>query len=146
MALPQRKFRELVFQILYSWDFLVSDESDMIPLFMEHFQVPKRTVSLACSRAKEVRTHEKEADEKIQESSTSYDLKRISKVELNILRLGIYEIFFDPEIPAKVALSESIRLCRKFGTPESAQFVNALLDHLYQKDIASRDTEKLVLN
>jgi N utilization substance protein B len=61
------------------------------------------------------------------------------------LRLGIFEIFFDSEIPAKVAIAEAIRLCRKFGTPESSQFVNAILDGVYKKHAALVSEEPVLV-
>jgi N utilization substance protein B len=70
-------------------------------------------------------------DEKITSLSPDYSFARISRVEKTILRLGVYEILFDDLIPPLVAISEAIRLTRKFGTPESARFVNAILDRVY---------------
>ncbi len=69
-------------------------------------------------------------DAKIAAASQEYALDRISKVERNVLRLGVFEL--QSELPPKVALSEAIRLCRKFGSPEGADFVNAVLDQIYK--------------
>ena len=62
-----------------------------------------------------------------------YDIDRIHSVERNVLRLGIYELFFDPEIPPKVAIAEAIRMSKKFGTPESVSYVNAIMDNIYKR-------------
>ena len=70
---------------------------------------------------------------KLAPCSLNYDFDRIQTVTKNILRLAVFELFFDPSIPPKVAIAEAIRLSRKFSTPESAAFVNALLDHLYRQ-------------
>lgn len=66
----------------------------------------------------------------ITEHSTSYEFERIPRIERNVLRLGVYEIMYDSDIPPKVAIAEAIRLTRKFATPESATFVNAILDSI----------------
>ena len=71
-------------------------------------------------------------DEQIGKASIEYAFDRIQVVERNILRLGLYEILFDDEVPPKVAISEAIRLARKFGTPEAASFINAILDNIYK--------------
>ena len=71
----------------------------------------------------------------ISETSLSYDLDRIHSVERNVLRLGIYELFYETEIPPKVAIAESIRLSKKFGTPESVSYVNAIIDNLYKRKL-----------
>jgi N utilization substance protein B len=128
MPLPVQKFREMVFQMLYSYDFSPSDESDVIQLFMHELKVTKKSVNEASRKVKAVLDRKNEIDEMIRPISTEYQFERISSVEKNILRLGIYELCFEKAIPAKVAISEAIRLCRKFGTPESAHFVNAILD------------------
>ncbi len=137
MALPPQKFREIVFQILYSHGFdpgpIAEQEEEMIPFMMNELKVTKRTMVEAHTLMKAVLEKQGEIDEEIKTASTEYSIERISRVELTILRLGLYEALFDSLVPPKVALSESIRLCRKFGTPESADFVNAILDGIYKK-------------
>ena len=73
-----------------------------------------------------------EIDAVIAKTSQSYAFERIQSVERNILRLAVYELLYDPEMPPKVALAEAVRLTRKFGSPEAAAFVNALLDGIYK--------------
>lgn len=133
MTLSQQKFREIVFQLLYSQDVASPDENLMIDLMMAELAVSKRNVRLAQEKVNKIKEHLAEIDSTIASVSTSYDFNRIQVVIKNILRLGVFELLFDDQIPPKVAIAEAIRLSRKFSTPESAFFVNALLDHLYQK-------------
>ena len=72
-------------------------------------------------------------DEQISAAATEYSFERISRVERTILRLAVFELLHDSTIPPKVAIAEAVRLCRKFGTPESSQFVNAVLDTILKK-------------
>lgn len=132
MALSQQKFREIVLQLLYSQELGKPDETLMIELMMGELAVSKKNVRLAQERVHLIQKHLPEIDSMISSVSTSYDFERIQIVTKNILRLGVFELFFDEQIPPKVAIAEAIRLSRKFNTPESAAFVNALLDHLYQ--------------
>nr|NGX48373.1 hypothetical protein [Chlamydiota bacterium] len=60
-----------------------------------------------------------------------YELERISRIERSILRLGLYELLYT-DLPDKVAITEAIRLTRKFATAEGGAFVNALLDAIYK--------------
>ncbi len=133
MALPPQKFREIVFQILYSNGFIPGDENEMISFMMHELKVTKRVMVEAHERMKAVLGKLEAIDPEIKEASTEYSFERISRVELTILRLGLFEVLFDPQISPIVAISEAIRLCRKFGTPESADFVNAILDGIYKK-------------
>ena len=131
MALSQQKFREIVFQLLYSQDLAHPDDTLMIELMMAELAISKRSVRLAQERVQQILEHLPEIDALIASISTSYDFARIQVVTRNILRLAVFELLFDPQIPPKVAIAEAIRLSRKFNTPESASFVNALLDNLY---------------
>jgi N utilization substance protein B len=87
----------------------------------------------AAARAKEIVEKLTDIDVHISAMSTEYAFDRISRVERTILRLSLFELLFDPQVPPRVAVAEGIRLCRKFGTPESSQFVNAILDGVYKK-------------
>ena len=86
---------------------------------------------------------QEEIDALISKGSKGYDFNRISIVERNILRLGVFELFFEKKLPFKVVISEAIRLTRKFGTPDSAAFVNAVLETIHQN---KNRTQKLSLS
>lgn len=132
MALPKQKFREIVLLLLYSYDIAKSELEDVIAMIMETLLVTKKTVKEAQERVDDILLKVEEIDKLIQSISFSYAFERIQKIECNIIRLGAYEIIFDESVPYKVAISEAIRLARKFSTPEAATFVNALLDAIYQ--------------
>ena len=70
----------------------------------------------------------KEIDGIIQEHSHNWRVDRMNRIDRNILRLGIYELKFRPDIPRKVTLNEAVELGKTFGAEESAGFVNGLLD------------------
>lgn len=114
MALPPQKFREIVFQLLYSQDF-AENSPESIPFMMETLKVARHYVAEAGQKVQAITRHLCAIDECITKSSTQYSFDRISKVELTILRLGIYELLHEKDLPPKVALAEAIRLCRKFG-------------------------------
>lgn len=130
--LPLQKFREIVFQLMYSHDIAQSDPQDMIPLIMTELEVSKKSVVAAQERVNTIVPKFSEIDALIAKASLSYEFERIQTVERNILRLGIFEMIFDETIPPKVAIAEALRLARKFGSPESASFVNAVLDSVYK--------------
>lgn len=152
MAVPIQKFREIVFQMLYSYDIGGPSEEEIQELLMKELAVTRKTVKLAQERVDEVRSHLKEIDKLILKTCVSYEFDRIQTVEKNILRLGIFEMLFDDSIPPKVAISEGMRLARKFGSPESAGFINAVLDNLYKASIGEsvdhkeieQSTQKLI--
>jgi len=74
--------------------------------------------------------HLPEIDECIRRSTENYDLRRISAVDRNVLRLAIYEMLFREDIPPVVSINEAIELAKKFGGPDSGRFVNGILDRV----------------
>ena len=139
MPIPPQKFREIVFQLLYSDDFGGSEE--VMEMLMAQLSVTKRIVREASLLMDKILEKKGEIDEIIRGNSESYDFERIPRVERNVLRLSLYELLFATGIPPKVAIAEAIRLTRKFATAESAKFVNAILDAVYKKNTIENPVE-----
>jgi transcription antitermination protein NusB len=136
MPLPPQKFREIVYQLLFSAAFDIEALDNTALMLMGELKVTKSAVRNAASRAREVISRLDEIDEKIRAASKEYQFERISSAEKCALRLGFFEILFDEALPNKIAIAEAIRLTRKFGTPESADFVNAILDIKHESELA----------
>jgi N utilization substance protein B len=77
-----------------------------------------------------VREHRERIDALIGESAEHWKLPRLSRVDLNLLRLATFELLARADIPASVTINEAIEIARRFGTDESAAFVNGVLDHI----------------
>ncbi len=139
MALAKQKFREIILQLLFSNNFAAPSDDKIIPFMMQLLKTTKKNVVSALEYSKKILSQVKKIDEHIQKVSVSYKIERISKVEITILRLALYEILFDENIPCKVAISEAIRLTKKFGAMQSSSFINAILDAIYkQNEIAKK--------
>lgn len=134
MALPRKKFREIVLQILFCSDFEGTSEEDLVPFIMKEMRVTKSAVREAYQQVLSIREKQADFDALIEKFSLNYELKRIPKAERNILRLGAFELLPGSEIPAKSVISEAVRLTRKFATRDSARFVNAVLDAIYKNE------------
>ncbi|MDO5545257.1 MAG: transcription antitermination factor NusB [Eubacteriales bacterium] len=74
-----------------------------------------------------VANREEELDEQIQKYSIGWDISRISKLARCILRLAIYEIQYVEDVPAGVAVSEAVRIAKKYNSDETGAFVNGIL-------------------
>lgn len=140
MSIPQRKLREAVFYIIFAQDFLgetkEKESVDTIAMVMEVLEMSRSNVKLAWERAELIIEKREEIDAVLKEYIASYGIDRLSCVERNVLRLSAYELLFDKEIPEVVAISEGMRLGRKFGVPEGALFINGVLDALYKNQQA----------
>lgn len=142
MALQPQKFRELVFQMLYSFDMGNCDDETVVEMLMKELKVTRKTTLQALERAKKVCALQKQIDDTIVKHSGEYSLDRIHAVERSILRMALFEMSHDDEIPPKVAISEAIRLARKFSTSESTRFINGLLDSIYKDQDGTERTHR----
>ncbi|NGX34777.1 MAG: hypothetical protein K1060chlam1_01133 [Candidatus Anoxychlamydiales bacterium] len=138
MALVKQKFREIVFQMLFSNIFVESDEKLIVPFIMKKIKTTKKNTLFALDYVNKIVSNVKEIDIMIKKVSTAYEIERICKVEITILRLALYEMLFDENIPCKVAISEAIRLTKKFASVKSASFINAILDAIFQKNESTK--------
>lgn len=135
VSLPKTKMREIAFLLLYAKDFTQTHEPEVVKLIADQLKISARHIHALTPYLDQISIKQKQIDQYIEESCVEYELVRIPKVELNILRLAVYELFFDDLIPEKVAISEGIRLARKFGNLECFRFVNGVLDAIYQKQL-----------
>jgi N utilization substance protein B len=71
-----------------------------------------------------------EIDQVITAASDNWRLARMSLVDRNILRLGVFELRYRPDTPPRVAINEAVELAKRFGTEDSAAFVNGILDRI----------------
>ena len=82
---------------------------------------------------KGVADNKKEIDQLITEFAPEWPLDQITMVDRNVLRIGIYELRYDKDIPEKVAINEAIELAKTFGGESSGKFVNGVLGSIYKK-------------
>jgi len=74
--------------------------------------------------------HLEEIDELIREQAEHWRLERMSAVDRNVLRLAVYELLYETDVPKLVVLDEAIELAKRFGTTDSGRFVNGILDRV----------------
>ncbi len=77
----------------------------------------------------------KAIDEKISQYATNWQLKRMAVIDRNILRLGVFELHYAPDIPPKVTINEAVELAKKYGDLESGKFVNGILDKIHKTEV-----------
>ncbi len=128
--------REFALQILYEVD--LSKES--VPHALGDFWDHKASRS-EFENEIEVRTYteklvngviknQEAIDEAIKRYAENWTLERMACVDRNILRLGVYELLFEAEVPMKVSINEAVELAKRFGDAESSKFVNGVLDKI----------------
>lgn len=122
--------REQVFMLLFRVEFHTPEEMPRQErLFFEDNETVTREKDAAYIETKEkaVRKKISEIDQIIDKNTEGWDTTRMGKVELTILRLAVYEMLFDEDVPKGVAIDEAVEIAKKFGQDNSGGFVNAIL-------------------
>ncbi|MBR5800660.1 MAG: transcription antitermination factor NusB [Lachnospiraceae bacterium] len=128
--MSRRELREQIFKLLFRVEFNPKDEiPEQTQLFFEEEENQADAEDTAYISGKLEKIVEKleEIDENINGKVKGWDTARMGKVDLTILRLAVYEILFDEDIPTSVAINEAVELAKKFGQDTSASFVNGVL-------------------
>lgn len=125
----RRKGRELAVQALYQIELRGEASHEMLRLFWEQCEAGSRAREFAATLVAGVRAQQSQIDELIARSSEHWRLERLSRVDRNLLRVAAYELL-QRGAPTSVVLNEAIEIARRFGTEESATFVNGILDQI----------------
>lgn len=127
----RRSLREHTFKLVYMREFY---EADVLELqiqnyldsteLMEYTNIEREQI---VARAQAVFEKVAEEDALINQYAKSWKTGRMGKVDLSILRLAVYEIMFDEEVPDRVAINEAVELAKQYGSNESYSFINGIL-------------------
>ncbi len=129
----RRVGRERALQALYQVEMTPNSILDALEAAWaaaEEAQKEPEAVKFARELAEGVMSHRAEIDRLIEQHSHNWRLDRMSRIDRNVLRLGVFELKYRPDIPKKVSLNEAVELGKNFGTEESSAFVNGLLDRV----------------
>ena len=124
--------REVALQLLFQRDHNPGIDRAAVEQFASDRLRDPTLVPYCLSLYDGVVSHLPAIDERLTTAAENWRLVRMAGVDRNALRLGAYELLFDPGTPAAVALDEAIELARRYGSAESPAFVNGILDRLRQ--------------
>lgn len=130
--------RSIVLQTLFEWDLNSLDKKatiDILDRNIAEFAPNKTDRPFMEKLLTGILGKQSELDLVITKAAPEWPLERISPVDRNILRLGLYELLFSErtEVPAKVAINEAIELAKQFGGENSSRFVNGVLGAVYKE-------------
>lgn len=122
--------REQIFRLLFQIEF--HEPEDMprqMRLFVEDSEEirTQQEADLIEARCQAVREKVPEIDKLIEENVKGWDTSRMGKVELTVLRLAVYEMRYDEDIPTGVAINEAVEIAKMYGQENSGSFVNGIL-------------------
>ena len=150
--MTRRELREHILNELFTSDFYLASDEDLmaqLDLYFTHSggdgldyspqDVPDDAREEVKQKAMAVCGKRDEIDKILDEASVGWTTERMSRTDLAILRLGVYELLFDENIPAGVAINEAVLLAKKFGGEDSSSFVNGILGKVQRQSEAGKE-------
>ncbi|VFQ43942.1 transcription antitermination factor NusB [Desulfoluna butyratoxydans] len=124
----RRGARELALQALFFADIKPQARHDAVQLFRDNYITDEAYLPFFDTLTEGVLDNLEEIDAAIANRSKNWKVYRMSSVDRNALRVGVFEIMFLEDVPDKVAINEAIEIGKHFGTAESGAFINGILD------------------
>jgi len=137
--------RTIVLQSLYEWDFHNQTPKEALQITernLDEFAPDFDERSFTLALMKGIMDHIDDIKDAISKFAPDWPIERITTVDRNVLRIGIYELIFDDQIPSKVAINEAIELAKSFGGESSGKFVNGVLGAVYRDQTAQGKTKE----
>lgn len=133
----RREMREHIFKLLFLSEFNETEEMpEQIQLYFDSLEDLKPLEQTYMeNKYTNIKEHLEEIDGILNENSTGWKTKRMSKVDLNILRLAVYEMKYDEDVPVKVAINEAVEISKNFGGEDSASFINGILGKIARESV-----------
>lgn len=130
--MSRRELREHIFKMLFRTEFHAEEElSEQLPMFFEELEdTQEKDAAYIQKKFEDIVAHLSEIDAMINEVSTGWKTGRMAKVDLALIRLAVYEIKYEEDIPTGVAINEAVELAKCYGTDDSSSFVNGILAKL----------------
>jgi len=127
--MSRRELREQIFKLLFRVEFnRMEDMPEQERLFFEDEEAAREgDAAYVSGKYRKISEKLAEIDSQLNEKAEGWNTNRMSKVDLTILRLAVYEICYDEDVPTGVAINEAVELAKKFGQDASSGFVNGIL-------------------
>ncbi len=127
--MSRRQIREHIFKMLFRVEFnSPEDMPEQVRLYMEEIpDISEKDAGHIQKKYDDIIARLPEINQMIEDKAESWNISRMGKVDLTIIRLAVYEIKYDDTIPVSVAINEAVEIAKRFGQDESPSFVNGVL-------------------
>lgn len=129
----RRLSRELVIQFLYLSEMNEGEIENQLKSFWENNSCQEDVQSFAEDILNDIFDHKKEIDAKLEKYSDNWTLSRMAVIDRNLLRIAAAELMYSKTVPPKVAIDEAVEIAKKFGTEDSPNFINGVLDRILKE-------------
>ncbi len=130
---PRHNARKLALSSIFCWMFNEPDTESCVNVSRELLESTETDEDLVKLLISGVETNILEIDKIIEEAAPEWPLDKISKIDLVILRIAIFEVVYGTKTPTKVAIDEAVELAKEFGNETSSKFVNGVLGTVVEK-------------
>ena len=123
------ELREHIFKMIFGLEFSENEQiNEQLELYLDQLvDVQEQDYDYMLEKAKGIAGKVAEIDQIINENTTGWKTSRMNKVDLSILRLAVYEMKWDEDVPVKVAINEAVELAKRFSGEEGPAFINGVL-------------------
>ena len=128
--MSRRDARELTFIYLYQLTFRSEDSHERQARFIAEQEMDTVSSSYFSRVVSGIGEHLDQIDDTFSPLLVNWTKERLPRIDLSILRLAVYELIYADDVPDSVAISEAVRLARKFSTDRSRSYINAVLGNL----------------
>lgn len=127
--MKRTELREHIFKLLFGVEFNMPEElAEQIRLYFEQNGITgEKDQRYIAEKTEAVASRREELDKLINVSSTGWKTTRMNKADLTVLRLAVYEMKQDEDVPVSVAINEAVELAKRFGGEDSPSFINGVL-------------------
>jgi N utilization substance protein B len=139
----RRKSRELALQALYQEELAGRTAILDFMEFCAHFQVNKKAIPYAQKLLHGVHEKKEAINQLISRYAENWRLERMSVVDRNILRLAVFELHYQDDVPTSVAINEAVEIAKRFSTDDSGPFINGILDGMARDESSGRKNEAI---
>ncbi len=133
--MTRRELREQIFKLLFGVEFHDRQELPEQIAVYEETEEPwnAKDGAYISGKCEDIVAHLAEIDEAIDAAAEGWKTGRMGKVDLTLIRLAVYEMKYDEDVPVGVAINEAVELAKKYGTDESPAFTMVYLESWYEK-------------
>ncbi|NBI06646.1 transcription antitermination factor NusB [Senegalia massiliensis] len=130
----RRNAREATMKLLYQLELNKTFDDEIVSIFFENNNFTEDEKVYIENTIENIQDNLSLIDEKIEKYIKGWKKERLSKIDLSILRISIFEIIFREDIPTEVSINESIEISKKYSSDESSKFINGVLGSFVRKE------------
>lgn len=133
--MSRKKAREGLVSLIFKSQFNDKIDDHIVDYYLENFQYSEDEKKYILNGYKKIESSLDIIDKKISESLNNWTIERLYKLDLSILRVAVYEMLFEENVPNEVAINEAVEIAKKYGSKDSSKLINGILGSIIRSKI-----------